>query len=110
MRNKKTDKKPKFFIGIDEAGRGPLAGPVAVGAFCMPVGIDFSVLAGVRDSKKLSPQKRELYFAKIIKLQKEGEVDFAVSFSSAKEIDKIGINRAIKKALEKSLKRLDSHL
>ncbi len=115
-----TNKKPKFLIGIDEAGRGPLAGPVAVGAFCVPVSFDFSVLAGVRDSKKLFPQKREFYFAKIIKLtnsylsspRRRGsrleskKVDFAVSFSSAKEIDKIGINKAIKKAMEKCLKKL----
>lgn len=100
------NKKAKFLIGIDEAGRGPLAGPVAVGAFCVPVDFDFSVLAGVRDSKKLSPQKREYYFAKIIDLQKEKKINFAVSFTSAKKIDKIGINKAIKNALEKSLKKL----
>lgn len=55
-------KKVKFICGIDEAGRGPLAGPVVVGAVIMPRD---SVIEGVNDSKKVSESKREMLYEKI---------------------------------------------
>ncbi|MEX0924688.1 MAG: ribonuclease HII [Candidatus Paceibacterota bacterium] len=51
---------PKYLIGIDEAGRGPLAGPLSVAAVCVPVGVNIlDICEGVTDSKKLSPERRE---------------------------------------------------
>ena len=49
----------KFLIGVDEAGRGALAGPGAVGVAMVPSGFDFAMVPGVKDSKQLSPRARE---------------------------------------------------
>ena len=57
----------KIIVGIDEAGRGPLAGPVVASAVIMPYS-----LCGVADSKKLSIKKRELLFEQISKIAKIG--------------------------------------
>lgn len=99
----------KYIIGIDEVGRGPLAGPVAVGVFCVRKDFKFKKLLGIRDSKKLTSEKRESFFEKILELEKKGEVEFAVSFVSVKEIDKNGISPAIKKALKNSLKKINKN-
>ena len=99
----------KYIIGIDEVGRGPLAGPVAIGAFCVKKNFNFKKLLGIRDSKKLTAEKREYFLKKILELENKGEVDFAVSYVSAKEIDKIGISPAIKKALKNSLNKLNKN-
>ena len=53
------DEKPKYICGVDEAGRGPLCGPVAAAAVIMPEGL---IIPGVNDSKKLSEKKREELF------------------------------------------------
>lgn len=98
----------RYVIGIDEAGRGPLAGPVAVGAVRVPADFDWSVLEGVRDSKKLSEKKREEFFARAGELQLSGALRFSVSTSSAAYIDRYGIVPAIKRALTEALSRLDT--
>ena len=97
----------KYIIGIDEVGRGPLAGPVAVCAFKMP--IDFSVkkFGKIKDSKKLKPKEREEILAKLKIFKKEKTIDYFVCYESAPKIDKIGINKAIKNCLEKALKKLN---
>ncbi len=96
-----------YLIGIDEAGRGPLAGPVAVGAVLVPSDFDWSVLAGVRDSKKLSEKKREELFEQTHALEQSGSLRFAVATSSARYIDTYGIVPAIKRALAEALSRFD---
>lgn len=98
----------KIIIGIDEAGRGPLAGPVTVGAFGAKDKIGKWILKNVfenklRDSKKLSKKKREEIYKKLLILKKEGEVVFSVSHISNKIIDREGINKAIKIGIKKSL-------
>ena len=96
-------KNMRYIIGIDEVGRGPIAGPVAVGAFVFLNDEALRLFKGVRESKQLSEKQREKWFS-IIKLAKEeGWVDFAVNFQSSKVIDKKGIVFAIKTALAKSL-------
>lgn len=95
---------PRFLIGIDEAGRAPLAGPVAVGAVLVPAGFDFSLVHGVKDSKQLTPMGREQWYEKIISLSAHG-VRFAVSYSSAAFIDAQGITAAVYAALVRNLKR-----
>lgn len=60
MTHRMTSRPTKYLIGIDEAGRGPLAGPLSVAAVCVPVGVAVAdICAGVTDSKKLSPSRRE---------------------------------------------------
>jgi len=100
----------KFIIGIDEAGRGPLAGPVAVGVFA--VRFDeardiFKMFKAARDSKKMTPAGREEVFLAIKQAKKTSLVHFAVSFSSAKMIDEKGIVPAIRSALDRSLKKIE---
>lgn len=102
------DKNPKYIIGIDEVGRGPIAGPVAVCSFlCAPAFFPIAEIdLPMRDSKKLSKIQREKWF-EYLKAQKvKGNCDFAVSYVSAEMIDKFGIVKAIQKALNKSLEKL----
>ncbi len=96
----------KYVIGVDEVGRGPIAGPVAVGAFVFLHSEARKLFRGVKESKQLMEEKREEWFAKILEAQKNDHVDFKVSFQSEKVIDAKGLNFAIKKCLETSLSKL----
>lgn len=103
-------------VGIDEAGRGPLAGPVAVGVIALPKNIRHSVsnifreLKGVsgkvRDSKQLTAGKREEMFKKIQKQARAGKLKYAVSFGSVKMINKEGIIRAVAYTMARALRSL----
>lgn len=93
----------KWLIGIDEAGRGPLAGPVAVGVVLVPTDFDWSLLPGVGDSKQLSPKKREVLFQQTKNLKRAGHLDFAVSLVAAAVIDTQGIQSAVRQGVEKGL-------
>lgn len=91
----------QFICGIDEAGRGPLAGPVAVGVVYTPVGFNFTeAFPGLADSKKLSAKKREEIFEA---LARHSVVRYAVSFESAEQIDTRGIVPSVTRALESAL-------
>lgn len=85
-----------YVAGLDEAGRGALAGPVAVGAVILPNDKTLlsSTLAGARDSKQLTPLKRDALAPRI----KEIALAWAVGFSTAEEIDTQGIVRATRLA------------
>lgn len=85
--------------GIDEAGRGPLAGPVVVAAVIMP---RESIIEGVNDSKKVSEKKRELLYEKIT----EEAIAWGVGIIDQKEIDEINILNATKKGLTLAIKEL----
>ncbi|MBX4210563.1 ribonuclease HII [Candidatus Parcubacteria bacterium] len=98
---------PKYIIGIDEVGRGPLAGPVAVGAFCIPAELNQKMFRGVRDSKQLTPLARDEWYEKIRKWQSDKLVRFHVSYVGNESIDRQGINRAIALALKRSLYKLE---
>ena len=105
----------KYIVGIDEVGRGPLAGPVAVCAFMITEKGAERFLQQkslgklpLRDSKKLSKLQREIWFTEIKKLQKALMCDFVVSMVSAQKIDKIGIAPAIRFALARSLYKLNT--
>jgi ribonuclease HII len=98
--------KVSHIVGIDEVGRGPLAGPVTVCACVVGVDFDMSVFKGIKDSKKLSAPKREEWLTKILALKDGGSLNFAHVSIPASEIDSIGIAVAIKKALKESLMAL----
>ena len=85
--------------GIDEAGRGPLAGPVVVAAVVMPRN---SAIEGVNDSKKVSEKKRELLYDQII----EEALAYSVGIIDQKEIDEINILNATKKGLTTAVQDL----
>ena len=93
------EKGVKYICGIDEAGRGPLAGPVSVGAVIMPID---SFIEGVNDSKKVSEKKREKIFEQI----KEEAIAYSVVMLNEKEIDELNILNATKKALNMAIKEL----
>lgn len=107
---KTVAKNHKWIVGIDEVGRGPLAGPVAVGAVAIDSVIYNSRLKkefkGIRDSKKLSEKQREEWFKKIKIAEKRGDIKFAVSMTSPSVIDKKGIVFSIQSALKHSLLKL----
>jgi ribonuclease HII len=98
--------KKKWLIGVDEAGRGPLAGPVAVGVVKIPADFDWGLISGVGDSKQVTSKNREVIFKRAKELRKEGRLDFVVMMGSAKEIDEKGIAVVIRKSIEKSVKKL----
>jgi len=103
--------KPQLthLIGIDEVGRGPIAGPVAVGA-CGVAIKDLKkiqkIFKGVKESKQLSEKQREEWFAKIQEVARVGLATYAVTFQSEKIIDTKGLSFAIKKALHVSLMKV----
>lgn len=97
------NRKTRLTIGIDEVGRGPIAGPVAVGAFVFLKPEAKRLFRGVKESKQLSEAKREEWFARIQSAHKSGLVNFCVTFQSEKIIDTKGLSYAIKTALLTSL-------
>lgn len=89
----------KYICGIDEAGRGPLAGPVVVASVIMP---ENSMIEGVNDSKKVSEKKREKLYDLIL-----GEaISYGIGIVGQDEIDEINILNATKKGLTMSLQEL----
>ena len=89
----------KLICGVDEAGRGPLAGPVCAAAVILPPDI---VIPGLNDSKKLTDKRRrELY-----PIIKEQAVAYGIGFASHEEIDQINILQATYLAMERALAQL----
>lgn len=87
--------------GIDEAGRGPIAGPVVAGAVILPR--DY-YLEGLNDSKKLSLKNREAYFERI-----KADADWGVGIVTNEEIDQINIYQASKLAMKRAVEDLSGH-
>lgn len=102
MKNKTTS----FEVGIDEAGRGALAGPVAVGAVIVPIDFDWGLLEGVGDSKLVTPKNREAIFRRVKILKKAGVLTYAVSLGSARQIDAYGITQVVQKSVGRVLASL----
>jgi ribonuclease HII len=86
--------------GIDEAGRGPLAGPVAAAAVILPKNF---TCAGLDDSKKISPRKRELLYEQ---LTTDPEILWAVATANREEIDRLNILRATHLAMRRAAELL----
>jgi ribonuclease HII len=110
-------KRKKIIVGIDEAGRGPLAGPVVAVAITLNPKFEFRkiknhpsflfLLKNVKDSKKISPKKREKIYQKVLK---SPFFVFGVGKVSERVIDKINIFKATKLAMERSVKNLEKKL
>lgn len=95
-----AEKGYQIICGIDEAGRGPLAGPVFAAAVVLPQGL---LIEGVNDSKKLSEKKRE----KLFEVIKEEAVSWSVGFATETEIDTINILQATFLAMKRACSELD---
>ena len=93
----------KWIVGVDEVGRGPLAGPVTIGVFALPVGYRGDDLKGIRDSKKLSEKKRNEW-VDVLRGVQEGK--YAVVSVSPQTIDSAGIQASIRSALASALQEL----
>ncbi|MFC0472042.1 ribonuclease HII [Halalkalibacter kiskunsagensis] len=93
----------KNIAGLDEVGRGPLAGPVVAAAVVLPV--EFKLL-GLTDSKKLSKEKREIFYEII----REEAVAYSIQMVHAAQIDEINIYEATKLAMSKAVKDLTCQL
>ncbi len=94
--NKALDSGYTAVCGVDEAGRGPLAGPVYAAAVILPAG---KIIDGVNDSKKLSEKKREQLFDVIV----EQALAFSVAYATAKEIDEVNILNATYLAMQRAV-------
>jgi ribonuclease HII len=94
-------------VGIDEAGRGPLAGPVSVGAVKIGKNFNQKFFKGIKDSKKLTEDERELWFGLLLEAKRRGDLDFCVSLVSEGVIDKHGIAYAIRLGIKRCLVRLE---
>lgn len=101
----------KHVIGIDEVGRGPLAGPVAVGAVLIykeHYKKVAKIFPTIKDSKKLSARSREEWFVKIEEAERAGFLMSSIQFVSSKHIDKQGIVPSIRKALTRALEKVST--
>lgn len=85
--------------GVDEAGRGPLAGPVCAAAVILPRNIE---IPGLNDSKKLSEKKRESLF----ELIKESALSYGIAFASVEEIEELNILNATYLAMNRAIEQL----
>ncbi len=92
----------QYIAGVDEVGRGPLAGPVVCAAVIMPLDNE-SIIVGVDDSKKLSAKKRETLAEEI----KKRALAYTIVEVSEKEIDEINILEATKLGMKKALETLE---
>lgn len=90
----------KAVCGVDEAGRGPLAGPVCAAAVILP---ENTIIEGVNDSKKLSEKKREALFDVI----KEQALSYSIAFASVQEIEEMNILNATMLAMKRAVEGLD---
>jgi len=92
-------KGQSFVAGIDEAGRGPLAGPVVVAAVIMPKD---NIIEGINDSKKLTEKKRKILFEKI----KEVAISYHIEVVDEKIIDEINILNATKLGMKNCIEKI----
>ena len=99
IENSYFDKGIKLICGVDEAGRGPLAGPVCAAAVILPAGLQ---IPGLNDSKKLTDKKRRELFPII----KENAIAYGIAFASHTEIDEINILQATYLAMERAISQL----
>ncbi len=89
----------EIICGVDEAGRGPLAGPVCAAAVILPKGV---VIPGLNDSKKLTDKKRR----ELMPIIKEQALAYAIAFATHEEIDQINILQATFLAMQRALDQL----
>jgi ribonuclease HII len=90
----------QWLVGVDEAGRGPLAGPVAVGVVVVPTGFDIKkAFPTVADSKELSESAREEIYTEALARARAGEIRLCARFSTALYIDAFGISKAVRRGV-----------
>ena len=98
------DRGYRLVAGVDEVGRGALAGPVMAAAVILPLGSDFPWLKLVRDSKQLSPRQRE----RVFDLVRSAGIPFGLGSVPHATIDRVGIVRATRMAMAEAVQALPS--
>lgn len=97
----------QWLVGVDEAGRGPLAGPVAVGVVAVPWRFDIKkAFPGVNDSKKLSEERREEIYIEALARARAGDMRLCARLAGAVYIDTHGITRAVKRGVWSGVRSL----
>ena len=99
--NQCLEKGQKYIAGVDEVGRGPLAGPVVVASVIMPLAEE-DIIQGVNDSKKVSEKNREILYQKII----SKAIACSIEWADEKVIDEINILQATKLCMKKAIEGL----
>ena len=100
LENEIYDSGETLLCGVDEAGRGPLAGPVCAAAVILPRGLE---IKGLDDSKKLSEKKREALFDVIC----SAAVSYGIAFATVEEIEELNILNAAMLAMNRAIEKLD---
>ncbi len=105
----------KFVVGVDEAGRGALAGPVCAAAAAIKDSLlsdkkKLDFISELDDSKKLSPEKREEILKRLTKLKSSGDLDFEAAFASVEEIESLNILNATALAMERAVSALNDRM
>ena len=100
LENEIYDRGVSLICGVDEAGRGPLAGPVCAAAVILPRNIE---IVGLNDSKKLSEKSREKLYDEIC----EKAMSFGIAFASVEEIEELNILNAAMLAMNKAIAQLE---
>ncbi len=99
-------RKAKFEVGVDEVGRGPLAGPIALCALIIKNKKVLTQFPKNCDSKHFSAKKRNELYKTLVEEKKRQNIDFAVSYAQPKYIDRWGIEKATRTALSANLRKL----
>lgn len=99
LENEIYDSGIKCLCGVDEAGRGPLAGPVCAAAVILPRGLE---IAGLNDSKKLTEKKREALYDVIC----ENALAYGIAFAEVEEIEQLNILQATFLAMNRAIEKL----
>jgi ribonuclease HII len=103
----RTSRNIKYLVGIDEVGRGPLAGPITICAFCISKKFDQNLLEGVNSSKKLSPPRRLNWEKSLKELMKNGKAKCSISSVGPSLIDRKGLTKTTALAIRRALERLE---
>lgn len=107
---KKLQDKITHILGIDEVGRGPLAGPVTLAFALIPLKNLEYIPGGITDSKLLTPKKREALNGDLRRMKKKGLIEIFTKSQTAEYIDQFGISKAIKSCLEAGCKKISQEI
>jgi ribonuclease HII len=97
----------RFVLGVDEAGRGPLAGPLSIGVVSVPEHVDLLALfPTLNDSKQLTEKKRESIFTALEDVKEEQGISYIVLYEDALAIDELGLTEVVRRSVWRGVEEL----